>query len=363
MGIMKKLFLVFLFAAVISSVSSAFEGVAPSEIYTAEGAINSISISTQGVAVGSDDNNLYLFDLYLKKQWTYAGRDSVKAVASSDRFVVFGSADNTLTLLDYSGKAVWERGVETYVEYPHAIDIVEDTIAAGTRDGVLYVYDTRGNLLWKQGTDSYIITVKILKSSILVVSDKRIHIFRFDGTEQKLVSLNSYVRSAQISDDYVVVGLGDNELALYNVDGTQRWSMKLADPIGSGSVYASRDYVVVGLHNNSVYLINESGKSQWQSELSASVIGVMTDGEQVLAATLDDKLYLMNLDGERLWEYKTSGRVRDMQENPAGVFIGTSLGEIYYFKPLGYIPLTFFVMIVSVVVLIGALAIFLRTIK
>jgi len=121
--------------------------------------------------------------------------------------------------------------------------------------------------------------------------------------------------------------------------------------------------VVVGLQNNSVYLVNESGKIQWQIALSGSVIGVMTDGEQVLAATLDDKLHLLNIDGTKLWEYKTTGRVRDIQENVAGVFVGTSLGEIYYFKPLGYIPLTFFVMIVSVVVLLGALAMFLRTIR
>jgi hypothetical protein len=89
----------------------------------------------------------------------------------------------------------------------------------------------------------------------------------------------------------------------------------------------------------------------------------MTDGEQVFAATLDDKLHLLNIDGTRLWEYKTSGRVREIRENAAGVFVGTSLGEVYYFKPLGYIPLTFFVMIVSVVVLLGALAMFLRTIR
>lgn len=363
MSDMKKLLLSYLFAALLLNAVSAIEGVTPSGTYTAGAAINSISVSTQGVAAGSDDNNLYLFDLYLKEQWTYEGRDAVKAVASSDKFIVFGSADNTLTLIDYSRKVAWERSVDIYVEYPHAIDIVGDTIAAGTRDGVLYVYDTSGNLLWKQKTDSYVIAVKILKNSIVVVSDKKIHIFRFDGTEQKMVAMNSYVRSAQISEDHVVVGLGDNELALYGVEGTRKWSMKLSDSIGAGSVYASKDYVVVGLQNNSIYLINESGGSKWQSVLSGSVIGVMTDGEQVLAATLDDKLHLMNIDGTKLWEYKTSGRVRDIQETAAGVFVGTSLGEVYYFKPLGYIPLTFFVMIVSVVVLIGALAIFLQTIR
>jgi outer membrane protein assembly factor BamB len=360
---MKKLLLFATCLLAALSQAAAVGDANPDATYSAKEAITSISVSERLVAAGSEDNDLRIFDPYLRSIGSYRCRDKVKAVDASDDYIAVGSADNTLTLLDHSGRLIWERELETYVEYPHALSIGSDLVAAGTRDGFLYVFDSEGTLKWREKTDSYVIALEVMSDSIVVVSDKRLHVFTSEGARTATVPLDSYVRAAHISDHYVLVGLGNNRLLLYGVDGSQKWASEMPDQIGAGAVHAAGTQAVAGLKDGSVYLFSLNGSVRWRKEFPDSIVALATDGEQVLAATRNDTLYLMNANGSTLWEYPTSGRVRDMQKTPAGTFVGTSEGDIYYFSPTSRIPMSFFMMVVSAAVLIAAFAVFLRAIR
>lgn len=337
------------------------EMVNPTKVYSAGGAVNSISVSDSGVVVGSEDDNAYFFDVYLRPKWTHGSRDGVKATAVSEDFVVVASMNNMITLLDHDGKVQWEMALESYVEYPHAVDIEGETIAIGTRDGYLQVFDTSRRLIWKQKTDAYLLYVRIRDNSIVAVSDKQIYVFSLESEYLRSILLESYVRSAHISEDYVVVGLGNNELHFFDLDGTRNWSYRLPDQIGS--VYASKNYVAAGLRDRGLYLFSANGRLVWDKYLSDSVTAVAADGNLVLASTLDNRLYLFNTNRISLWEYETEGWVKDAHVTNSGIFVGTSSGEAYYFRTLRDVPSTIFVLVVTVLVLVFGFIMFLRVFR
>ncbi len=357
----KTLFLVILCPLILLLSCVSAEQVNPTSIHSSKDSISSISVSDKCVAVGSEDNSLYFFDTNLDLRWRYESTDWVTSTALSDEFVVIGSLDNKITVLTHNEEVEWERYLETYVEYPHALDASGDTIAVGTRDGYLHIFDKGGELRSRQKTCAYLIFVKILEDSIIAVSDRQIHVFDLDGGKIKSTPLNSHIRSAYVSETHIAAGLGNNELTLFDKDGTLMWSRNLPDQIGS--VYVSKNYVVAGLRDWSIHLFNINGEAKWRKQLSDSVISVSTEGNHVLAATLDERLHLFNLNGVTRWEYLTKGRVKDMQITRLGVFAGTSFGETYYFRVSNDTPSMIFVISVTIIVLVVAFAMFLNTFK
>ena len=55
----------------------------PAREYLLDGEVNSISVDGDLVCVGSEDNNLYLFDRYLGLRWRHESEDEVMSVAVS----------------------------------------------------------------------------------------------------------------------------------------------------------------------------------------------------------------------------------------------------------------------------------------
>ncbi len=354
------LFLVFIILLQGSFGMVVSENADPIKVFSAKNRINSLSSSENFVLAGSEDKNSYLFDAYLRLRWRYESQYPVTATAVSEDMMCICTFDNTIKLLDPYENLLWEKTLESYVSHNGAIDLSGDYIAAGTQDGFIYLFGCDG-LLWRAKTDAYIVYVKLFPDFLLVVSDKSLYYFDHDANLIKEVPMESYVRSAHVSEDCVVFALGNNKLSVFDIGGNLMWSREMSDQIGS--VYSSENYVLAGVKDRNLYVFNMLGELKWNRTLSDSVTWVSMDKRSILASASDDTAYLFKIEGGLIWKYLLKGQVTDYQLTRRGVYLGTSIGEIYYFEPARDSYSSLFVMAVAVVTLIVASLIFFMTLR
>ena len=300
----------------------------PTKIYSINGSITSISGSDDYIVIGSDNSFVYLFDKEGNLLWRYMLSDRITSVDIYNNVIAVTTIDRVLYLFNVSGDMEWYSEIESYPEYKKGLYIFRDMIVIGTRSGYVHFFQ-KTHEKWNYKTDVYVLQVSINKNgkTITAVSDKKVYVFDIYGRLLLNKSFPSYIRSAAISDDYIAVGLGNNELYLIDNDGDLLWRNSLPDQIG---VIGVSDYIACGLRDGYVHIFDINGRYINKFKLNGPVISLSTLTNRLIVGTLNDRLYLINPYKGIKWDYKTRGHILSSYISRSYIVGGSVLGDIYY---------------------------------
>ncbi len=302
----------------------------PEKIFSVNYTVNSIAGSDHYIAVGADNNMIYLFDKNGDLIWSRMLSENTTSVSIDKRneFIASTTLDKKLFLHSIAGDREWNAETEDYLEYSKALSVSGDTVAAGTRTGFIHLIQ-EGEEKWRIKADSYILQVKIDDNLVKAVSDKRVYIFNLEGRLLLNRSFPDYIRSTAVSREYVAAGLGNNELYLIDNTGNLLWNTFLPDQIG---VIDSSDYVVCGLRNGEVYIYDLNGKQINRFRLDGPVVSISTYASKVVADTLNENLYILDVYGDVEWSQETQGYIKSSIITRNYLMAGSTMGEIYHLR-------------------------------
>lgn len=131
--------------------------------------------------------------------------------------------------------------------------------------------------------------------------------------------LNDRVSDIYLDEYLIVVGGWDGTLSCWDLDGQQKWSVKLSSRIQSICRHESVIYVAAGL--NAVALNIDSGETLWSqaTEGSADAIMCSSDGKLIVAISSVYDIEYGDFMESACWQYDMSGdllTVERMDERP-----------------------------------------------
>ena len=253
-----------------------------------------LSPDSSQVAVGSYDNNLYVYDVPSGEQlWSY---DTGSVIMSSPSYSHDGQvvyvANYTGTLFALTapsagsnGVLLWQYQMGGDTGYANPAVDSNDNVYIGSKDKYLHVVDASGKLVWRYRVSSSI------TSSIAV--DER------DGTVYFASGLYLYAVSAPDSSS------SSGRLKWrYQTDGFPSNSPAIGD---GGSV------VYIGSRKGYLYAINSiDGSLRWQHRASSSGIDsspVIDDAGVVYYGSDDGNVYGLDSQGQLVFKFATGDRV------------------------------------------------------
>ncbi|MFH1773423.1 MAG: DUF5711 family protein [Methanobacteriota archaeon] len=267
----------------------------------------SVSTSAGGeyTAVGSFDNNVYLFDSAGRLLWKYKTGDIVWSVSTSadGKYIAAGSKDNSVYFFDSTGSLLWEYKTR---DTAWSVSVSSDGryITAGSFDNNVYLFDSTGSLLWNRRTGDGILSV-----------------------------------STSADGKYIAAGSKDNSVYFFDSTGKLLWNYKTEDIVLSVSMASDGSYIAAGSFDDNVYLFDSTGRLLWKHKTKDTVwsVSVSSDGRYVVAGSRDNSVYLFDSAGKLLWEYKTNDEVWDVSISADGSYIaaGSFDNNVYFFGPDG----------------------------
>ena len=293
--------------------------------YKIGGKVNSMEYNKDKIFVGSDDNILYAISKNGYLSWKYPADNVITGLHAGDD-IVFSSMDGLIYMVDYNGTTKWSRRLPSYVGYDKAIHSRNGIVSVGLVNGVIYVLDKYGAEIGEYNTGGYVLETRVLEDRIIAVSDRQVFSLDLNGTLVGTFNLNKFVRTASVTDDYVVVGLNDGEVYCYDVSGTLFWAYKTDDQIGT--VHADKNLVSAGTKNKRLFLFNVNSSLMWQRDTSDSIAATFISEPYVAVSTLDNKVYLYYTDGRLKWIYPTEGRVLNLLISDKYLISGTNGGWV-----------------------------------
>ena len=315
--------------------------------YQVEDQVNAVSISSDGkyIAMGSWDNNVYLFNIFGELIWQYKTISAVDSVALSadGSYIVAGSSN--IFLFNNSGDQMWNYRAEYHVT---SVSISTDGsyIAAGSLDSNIYLFNNSGDLLWKYKAEDWINCVTIsADGNYIAVGSKDNNVYFFSNTGDLIwdYETGNDVTSVSISADgsYVVVGSKDHHIYLFRNSGDLTWKYTANNIVTSVSITPDGSHVAAG--SSDVFFFSNLGELIWKNEeISASSVSITPNGSHVATGSNDDNIYLLNRSGEICWSYESGGDVNGIYISSDGnhVVAGSEDNNIYLFLsfPSLFIP-------------------------
>lgn len=297
----------------------------PTWSYITDGSVNAMYPYQDEMAIGSQDQYVYLFTKEGSLRWRYKTEGAVKSVILTGANVIVASGDNKIHFLDRTGTLIWEKELPSFVGYDTALFYTGERIYAGTMDGFLYALAQNGDLRWKRKTDGYIIAVKEVYDRIITVSDKQIYSLALNGTTRRNFNLMGYIRSADISDNYVAVALGDGNLKFFDLRGELLWQRSIGDHVGSIHI---GDGIAVGSRDEHLYLFDLNGNIKWKKDLNSSVISVYLAKDHVAAGTLDNSMHVFSRWGLEKGLILQEDMVLKLQVHEDYIWMGAKNGRV-----------------------------------
>ncbi|HEX55004.1 MAG: hypothetical protein DRO95_02935 [Candidatus Altiarchaeales archaeon] len=332
--------------------------------YTIGDSINSMALLDSKIVVGSDNNYIYLYEDYTNLKWSHNLGDEVNSVSISERYVAGGTVNGNVSVFDHNGTLIFQTKLDSYIPKARVISIMDDYMIVGTMDGFVYAFDILDNeMLWRVKTDAYVVTLNLMDNEIVAVSDKRIFILDMEGEVMRTINFTSnvYIRSAHISENYIAIGLSNNDLVVVNLFGDEILRKNLYDNIGVLYLYGG--YVAAGCRDKRVYIFDLVKDEGIKFDLSDVVVDVaMMDGN-VVAVARDGNVYLLTLGGRTAYKYLVDGGESRALLSKDYLIVGTSLGGLYYFKLHRDTRLLLFIGFVMCIVIIWAIIFMIRSIR
>jgi len=117
------------------------------------------------------------------------------------------------------------------------------------------------------------------------------------------------------------------------------WSYETGDEVRSVSISSDGSDIAAGSLDDKVYLFEREGNLLWSYETGISVesVSISSDGSYIAAGSLGKKVYLFERAGNLLWSYKTGGVVRSVSISSDGSYIaaGSYDHKVYLFERAG----------------------------
>lgn len=157
--------------------------------------LSSISVSYNGntIAVGCNDDRVYVYDSIGSLLWSYSTADGNEVyvdVSKDGSTIVIGSNDQKIVTFDRNGTKLWEYMTQQLV---HSVSSSYDgsVIAGGVTDGKVYVFSRNGTLLWTYQTENDV-KVDLSDSGEELVAgsfDERVYFFLTKQTINRPVAI------------------------------------------------------------------------------------------------------------------------------------------------------------------------------
>lgn len=313
--------------------------------YATERRVNTVSVSSNNkyVVAGSDDRNVYCFDLATGQRiWSYdTGEWSTRVdisifdvcVSPDNKYTIAGTASNIYCFNTTTGKKEWN--FTTDEREVRSVFVTSDNkyVIAGTFDndifgnGHVYCLNvTDGTLEWTFQT-GYLFSVLVSPDNQYVLAGGASGVTALDINGTLLWnydSTNIYVSSLFVSPDSKYVIAGDiggigHVYALSIKDGQQIWNFSAigtppdgASNIAINSIFTSSDgkSVVAADTNGEIYCLDvNDGHLIWRCSAGDFVydVSISSDGKYVVGGGRQGDAGILTClnraDGSELWKY------------------------------------------------------------
>ena len=321
------------------------------------GTVNSVAISSDGnyIAVGNQDNNIYLFkesNPIANRTYSTSGTVNSVAISSNGTYIVAGSADNSVYLVNKSSStAMWSSSLGAAV---NSVDISSNGnyIIAGANDGTLSFFSkTSSTPTWSIVTSGAINAVSISSDGEYIVAASGNNILLRSRTNSTLLNYTtpSNINDVAISSNgqYIVAGNDDvgNEpdlLFFSRTKATPLWTKNERDGILSVALSSDGSYIVAGTDNGDVILYHKSSSSDlWNDDIGNNAVdsvAITPDGTLILAGSDNNRLRLYHRSSsQKLFSYNTESTVLSVAISDDGKRIvgGDQIDSTYF---LSYLP-------------------------
>jgi len=228
-------------------------------------------------------------------RWKYLVND--RGVASDivrlGQSVYFVTLGNELVCLDLeTGKRIWSM----HSGYAGGDDCLtcsspaaaDGKVYFGGMDGLAYAFDAQtGKPLWKQDLGGKVTTSAVIRGHDLYLGTAKRHLYRLNTETGKVE--NDLATEAMpygrlvIDDDFLLVFLGDEVLASFDLDLTKlRWSVEASKEWTSARPYPWKDVVLAGNRRELIALRSTDGTRVWSQQFPETVRGIGTSSTDVL---------------------------------------------------------------------------------
>ncbi len=318
---------------------------------------SSPTITNGVVYVGSEDGELYAFDVATHKRFwppTFTGGAIYSSPAIAKGVVYVGSANHKLYAFNAStGQPFWQAPAITGGEIKSSPVIAKGVVYIGSYDSHLYAFDaSTGQPFWSTpaSTRGVIESSPAVANGVVYVGSDDGNLYAFDANNGSQLwyatTGNFMVSSPAVADDIVYVGSADHNFYAFSASGCGKpfcsalWHYTtgnriLSSPaIANGVVYVgSDDYKLYAFdaHNGTVlWTSNPAGDSFFSSPVVANGV--------VYIGSFDNDLYAFNASGcgkpscSALWHYTTGNRIFSSPAIANGVvYVGSYDKKLYAF--------------------------------
>lgn len=315
---------------------------------------SSPSISHGRVYIGSDDWNLYCFDMdngSLLWNYTTSGKISSSPAVINGKVYV-GSDDTKLYCLNsINGSLLWKYHTNSLVQ--SSPTVVDEKVFFGTHDGSLFCLDSEdGYLLWRYQTNSVILASPALSDRKVYCGTTSGKIFCLNDTTGSPIWVRT-MSEGTYSSPVIHSGkmfFGSNDYNVYCLDandGTILWNYTTLGEVHTSPALAY-DYVYIGTYNGQVICLHkDTGVFQWSYQINGAVESspAISDGKLYFGTDpcCGFSSYFICLNahtGTILWQYNFNTQLH-MKSSPAiaagKVFVGSADGKVYAFGDIEYL--------------------------
>jgi len=142
-------------------------------------------------------------------------------------------------------------------------------------------------------------------------------------------SLPAVIATAQ--GELVIAGAQDKRVRIYRVNGSEVDRIALANASESGALKLSNGLVVVGDVGGILYGLDIiKGRIVWQKQLSSALIGIpVATDDGFIIQTSNNQIYRFTADGKKLWSYSGQLGGLGIHLNPSPVIYKDRLYAIF----------------------------------
>ena len=268
--------------------------------------VNSVAWSNGYLAIGSSDNNVYIYDT---SDWSLVetledATASVRSVAWSNGYLATGSSDDVYIYdtSDWSLVETLEDATDTVYSVAWSSD--GDYLATGGWDNNVYIYDTSDWSLVETLEDATSTVFSVdWSNGYLASGSEDDNVYVYDTSDWSLVETledaTGWVNSVALSNDYLASGSIDDNVYIYD---TSDWSLveTLEDATSVvESVDWSNGYLATGDTDGNVYIHDKSDWSLIQTleDATSRIRSVDWSNGYLATGGWDENVYIYDVTG------------------------------------------------------------------
>ena len=240
--------------------------------------------------------------------WRYntGGRIITSPVEGEDGTIYFGSEDRFLYALYNDGTLKWRLYLEDRITDTLTIGY-DGTLYAGSRRGFLIAVNPLGKQVWKiklKGRPFGSPAAGPDGSLYLATDEGWLYSISHTGFIRWEIKLPSDPAVSPVFGTDIYIGLGNERIYAYNINGGRKWTFLLSGQ--PESLALSLDSIYVGTDNSTLVSIDFTGTRAWNTSLSGPVRSVVVLTSDRVICTPGSSVIMLDSSGNIIWN--KSGR-------------------------------------------------------